>query len=154
MGIRIRSITLMLFGGIAQLEEMPRKSGQEAKIAIAGPIVSILLGFAFLALLPVVSQTAGPDIVFSVFYLGQINLFLAIFNLIPAFPMDGGRILRSLLAKWKPFSTATAIAANVGKALAIGFGLIGLSPLRRMLERPSPSDLASSVSSSATCSWC
>jgi Zn-dependent protease/CBS domain-containing protein len=126
MGIRIRSITLMLFGGIAQLEEMPRKAGQEAKIAIAGPVVSMVLGLAFLALLPIVSRTASPDIIFSTFYLGQINIVLAIFNLVPAFPMDGGRILRSLLAKWKPFSTATTIAANVGKALAIGFGLIGL----------------------------
>lgn len=126
MQIKIRGITLMILGGLAQLEEMPSKPGEEAKIALAGPVVSFLIGLGCYLALPYVGPKAHPNLTFSISYLGYINVFLGLFNLIPAFPMDGGRILRSLLAKRKSFVAATKIAADVGKAFAFAFGIFGL----------------------------
>ncbi len=123
--VKIRGITLMIMGGVAQLEEMPTRPGEEAQIALAGPVVSLLVGAGAYLMLPFLGNT-HPNLVFSFSYLGYINIFLALFNLLPAFPMDGGRILRSLLAKRKPFMTATRIAADIGKIFAFAFGIFGL----------------------------
>jgi len=131
--IRISGITLMLFGGVAQLESMPRKPGHEAKIAIAGPLVSIFLGFLFVVAGAQISSGRFPNLAFSLMYLGITNFTLAAFNLLPAFPMDGGRILRSLLVKKFEFRKATRIAATIGKIFAVLFAVWGLFDGQYML---------------------
>jgi Zn-dependent protease/CBS domain-containing protein len=128
-GFPIASITLWLFGGVAQLTEMPEDWKQELYIAVAGPIVSILLGVlsygAFLLVDPNGSTiTAGLRFVLG--YLALMNVVLAVFNMLPGFPMDGGRVLRALLARTRPYARATQLAAEVGKAFAILLGLFGL----------------------------
>ena len=124
-GFPIESITLWIFGGIARLTDQPEDWKQEFLIAIAGPVVSILLGIgSFLALL--VIPTGLDTVRFVVGYLALMNFALAAFNLLPGFPMDGGRVLRALLARTRSFSRATQIAAEVGKAFAIVLGLFGL----------------------------
>ncbi len=124
-GVQTREITLWLLGGVAQLERIPRSRGAEAVIAIAGPIVSVLLAVLFGALRGLVPAGAGAG-QFLLGYLSFINLSLALFNLLPALPLDGGRILRSLLALYKPYLEATRTAATVSKVLAFALGLLGL----------------------------
>jgi Zn-dependent protease/CBS domain-containing protein len=124
-GFPIASITLWLFGGVAQLSEMPENWKQELLIAIAGPIVSILLGVvSFLAFLQ--TPVSLPAVKFLLGYLALMNLALAAFNLLPGFPMDGGRVLRAILARFLPYAKATQWAAEVGKLFAIVLGLFGL----------------------------
>jgi Zn-dependent protease/CBS domain-containing protein len=129
LGYPIASITLWIFGGIAQLDEMPEDWRHELVIAIAGPIVSVALGVvSYVAFLSVpqsgsVTVTAGA---FLLGYLAVMNIALAIFNMLPGFPMDGGRVLRALLARTRPYARATEIAAEVGKLFAIALGLFGL----------------------------
>ncbi len=124
-GYPIDSITLWLFGGIASLSEMPEDWRQELAIAIAGPIVSVLVGavcyVGFLLL-----GTGLPAVRFVVGYLALLNVILAGFNMLPGFPMDGGRVLRALLARNRPYARATEIAAEVGKGFALLLGLFGL----------------------------
>ncbi|MFB6173661.1 MAG: CBS domain-containing protein [Halobacteriales archaeon] len=124
-GFPIDSITLWIFGGIAHLTDMPEDWRQELAIAIAGPIVSIALGavcYAGFLVLPT-SLDVGR---FLLGYLALMNVVLAAFNLLPGFPMDGGRVLRALLARNRPFARATQIAAEVGKGFALLLGLFGL----------------------------
>jgi Zn-dependent protease len=123
-GVRVRSITLWFLGGVARFEQMPRKAGAEALVAIAGPIVSVTLAALFFAGL-LVLPLATP-LVFILGYLTVTNFFLAIFNLIPAIPLDGGRVLRSLLALFLNYSTATRVAATVSKILAVLMALMGI----------------------------
>src|SRR5688572_20252605 len=111
-GVNVRRITLWFLGGVAEFEEMPRQRGAEAVVAIAGPIVSFALAAVFWGLTLVVPPAAGA-VWLVCFYLMAVNLMLAIFNLIPAMPMDGGRILRSLLALKLPYAKATSIAGTV-----------------------------------------
>jgi Zn-dependent protease/CBS domain-containing protein len=123
-GGKVRSITLMLLGGVSQISRLPPRRGSEAVMALAGPLASaaiggLLLGLRALAALP-------ADVEMGLFYLGATNLALALFNLVPAFPMDGGRILRALLATRLGVARATAAAARVGKIFAIGMGGLGL----------------------------
>jgi Zn-dependent protease/CBS domain-containing protein len=128
-GFPIASITLWLFGGIAQLEEMPEDWRQELLIAIAGPIVSVALGvlcYAAYAVAPATGNVAVEGLRFVVGYLAVVNLALAVFNMLPGFPMDGGRVLRALLARTRPYARATEIAAEVGKAFAVVLALFGL----------------------------
>jgi len=128
-GFPISSITLWIFGGIAQLDEMPEDWRQEFLIAIAGPAVSVALGaVSYAAFLAV---PGGESLVlaaaqFVLGYLALMNVVLAGFNLLPGFPMDGGRVLRALLNRTRPYARATEIAAEVGKLFAIGLGLFGL----------------------------
>jgi Zn-dependent protease/CBS domain-containing protein len=124
-GFPIDSITLWIFGGIAHLTEQPEDWKQELTIAIAGPAVSIALGvLSYLALF--VIPEGVPTVRFLFGYLALMNLTLAAFNLLPGFPMDGGRVLRALLTRTRSFSDATQIAAEVGKLFAILLGLLGL----------------------------
>ncbi|WP_440766799.1 CBS domain-containing protein [Natronorubrum sp. DTA7] len=124
-GFPIDSITLWLLGGIAALSEMPEDWRQELNIAIAGPIVSILVGVASYGLFLVTPESLdGARFVLG--YLAVLNIVLAGFNMIPAFPMDGGRVLRALLARSTPYAKATQQAASVGKLFAILMGLFGL----------------------------
>jgi Zn-dependent protease/CBS domain-containing protein len=124
-GFPIDSITLWIFGGIAKLTEMPEDWRQELVIAIAGPIVSVALGIVFGGAFVLVPESF-PAVRFVVGYLAVMNVALAVFNLLPAFPMDGGRVLRALLSRSRPYARATKIAADVGKGFALLMGLAGL----------------------------
>jgi len=135
--IRTRDITMYPFGGVASIEKLPEKPLQELVIAIAGPLMNFLIiGFITAGLLlSGLSWDVNPAYYFSLrrltiqdyfIQLAQLNLLLAIFNLIPAFPMDGGRVLRAFLAMRLPHARATAIAATVGQLFAVVFALLGL----------------------------
>jgi Zn-dependent protease/CBS domain-containing protein len=124
-GGKVRSITLLMIGGISELTEAPRRPAEEAWMALAGPATSLALGIAFLALFWASKGLGGFDARFALFYLAELNLFLGAFNLLPAFPMDGGRILRGLLARSRGPVRATQIAAQVGKVFAVLFAIWG-----------------------------
>jgi Zn-dependent protease/CBS domain-containing protein len=123
-GYQIESITLWLFGGVARFTEIPEDWKQEFTIAVAGPIVSILVGvvsYVGFVVLPL-----GDAVQFVLGYLALTNVALAVFNMLPGFPMDGGRVLRALLARNRPHARATQLAAEVGKVFAFLLGLFGL----------------------------
>jgi Zn-dependent protease/CBS domain-containing protein len=124
-GGRVRAVTLMLLGGVSEMTQMPRRPRQEALMALAGPGTSLLLG-ALLFLIFRAASTAPADVKLGAFYLGYMNLVLGVFNLVPAFPMDGGRILRALLASRLGAARATRVAARVGRYAALLMGLFGL----------------------------
>jgi Zn-dependent protease len=117
LGIRVRSITLFLFGGVAQLESEPRKPAHEVVIALAGPAVSFALAAAFTALASLANEASLAS--GGLAWLGRVNLALAIFNLAPGFPLDGGRVLRGVVwAATGSFALATRIAAGSGAVIA------------------------------------
>jgi len=116
-GIPTRSITLWPIGGVAALERIPSSPKQELVVALAGPAVNVVIA---LALLPVVLLTGGVGST-----LLAINVVLVLFNLLPAFPMDGGRVLRAALASRMDPVRATGIAVGVGRVLAAGFVVLG-----------------------------
>lgn len=131
-GIKTRDITLLPIGGVATLEKMPDKPGQELLVALAGPAVNVVLALlAFVAIralgLPLemshVHDPTGDNLVTQLFW---VNITLAVFNLIPAFPMDGGRVLRAALAARMERARATQIAASIGRFLAVILGVAGL----------------------------
>ncbi len=130
--LRVRNITLWILGGMAQFERMPRARGAEAVIAVAGPITSYLVaGLSWAA-----AQATPTDFLFLSFwfsYLMYMNFLLATFNLLPALPLDGGRILRSLLALWLPHLRATQFSATISKTLAFLMGLLGVLSLEVFL---------------------
>jgi Zn-dependent protease/CBS domain-containing protein len=133
-GVSTKDITLYPIGGVASLEGMPEKPSQELLVAIIGPMVNIAIAFVLWLYLTLTNQI--PDLsaiddsqtvnqlpfLFSLFI---ANIILAVFNLIPAFPMDGGRALRSLLSFWMDRTTATRIAAGLGQFLAVIFVFVG-----------------------------
>lgn len=130
-GIRTRDITLYPIGGVARLERMPEKPIEELWVALAGPAVNVVAAIVLFGYL-VVSGTFQPLTSLSISTgslverLMVVNLWLVLFNLIPAFPMDGGRVLRALLGLRLEYVQATQIAANIGQAIAFAFGFIGL----------------------------
>ncbi|MCG3140718.1 MAG: hypothetical protein HDKAJFGB_01834 [Anaerolineae bacterium] len=135
-GIKTLDITLLPIGGVARLERMPSKPSQEFVVASAGPAVNVAIAvglFIVMTLAGVAAPTLGLGWGNESFLerLFTINIALVLFNLIPAFPMDGGRILRALLATQMPFPRATQFAARLGQALALGFGIAGffINPL-------------------------
>lgn len=137
-GVKTRDITLLPIGGIARLERIPEDPKQELVIAIAGPAVNVVLALLFMILLQFTKGFAETSEVLQIggAFLDQlmwVNIILAVFNMIPAFPMDGGRVLRALLAFRLDYLRATQIAASVGQLLAITFGLVGLFILHNPL---------------------
>lgn len=136
LSIDVSDITLLPIGGVARLKTLPEKPVDEIKIAVAGPLVNVVLAPIFLGLalafgvdlssppgLAAAQQSLGG----ALFYLGIVNIFLVVFNLIPAFPLDGGRVLRGLLAIRLGPVRATDISAAIGQALAIALGIIGFA---------------------------
>ena len=135
-GVLTRDIILLPIGGVARLERMPRNPRQELLVALAGPAVNVALAIV----LYVIIRLSGPvpstelydfDLVTSVrafvYQFVFVNIVLALFNMIPAFPMDGGRVLRALLAMWtRNYARATGIAAGIGRGLALLLGAVGL----------------------------
>ena len=124
-GIGIESITLWVLGGLAALESIPREWDREFWIAVAGPAVSLLTAVGCFGLLSVLP----PGLTVPRFVLGWLaltNLVLTGFNLLPAFPMDGGRVLRALLARNRPYASATRIAARIGVIFAVLFAVLGV----------------------------
>lgn len=121
-GMPIRGIRLFIFGGIAEMNEEPPSAKAEFLMAVAGPLASLLIGVVMSTLGAWGEWAAWPFLIYAVFiYLGGINFLLAIFNLLPAFPLDGGRILRAALWEWKKdLVWATRIASGIGR----GFGLV------------------------------
>ena len=124
-GIEVDSITLWLFGGVSQFKGRFPSSGAEFRVAVSGPLVSILLGalFVLIALAHVPSSVDGVAA-----WLGYINLILAVFNLLPALPLDGGRVLHSALWRAKgDFTWATRVASEIGVAFGYLFIALGLA---------------------------
>ena len=130
-GIKTKDITLLPIGGVARLERMPREPLQELWVAVAGPLVNVVIAIAIAVWLllrsafeplEVLSITKG-DFLYRIML---VNIILVVFNMLPAFPMDGGRVLRALLATRLNYVQATQIAANVGQAMALLFGLAGI----------------------------
>ena len=127
-GVETEDITLYPIGGVARLRRMPRAPGAELLIALAGPAVNVVIVIVLLAfrLLFVGEVDAGWGVSPLDYYsltLIQINTVLALFNMIPAFPMDGGRVLRALLSGWLGRVRATMVAAGIGRGLALMFGV-------------------------------
>ncbi|MFL5090355.1 MAG: site-2 protease family protein [Xanthobacteraceae bacterium] len=130
-GVQTPDVTLLPIGGVARLERIPEEPIQEFLIAIAGPAVNVVIALVLMAF-------AGADLgtrhlaavessqVSMVDRLASVNLFLALFNMIPAFPMDGGRVLRAVLAIKLGFTRATEVAATIGQWFAFALGFIGL----------------------------
>ncbi|WP_158043336.1 site-2 protease family protein [Skermanella pratensis] len=136
-GVQTPDITLLPIGGVARLERIPEKPSQELVIALAGPAVNVVIAAAlYVALLAggfplsVGLPTDGSEVqnpgVSMLARLAWVNVFLVLFNLIPAFPMDGGRVLRAFLAQRMGYGRGTAVAATIGQGVAFVFGLLGL----------------------------
>jgi len=133
-GIEVRQITLLPIGGIASMSSMPEKPVQEFFISVVGPLFNLAVIVIFYNPM---KGLLGPEILFyrpfstatwplTLAYLYWVNLMLAVFNLIPAFPMDGGRVLRSLLAGRIGYVKATKLAVALGHIFAIGFAYFGV----------------------------
>ncbi len=139
-GLRVRDITLVPFGGIARIEQMPSHPRAEAMISVAGPLVNLAIALLLLPILLMVGLASGNDSVqdFAQFGLGDVsltgflfylllaNLTLAVFNLLPAFPMDGGRILRAGVTPFMGRQGATTVAVAIGITLGVLIGILGL----------------------------
>lgn len=130
-GIRTRNITLLPIGGVAVLEKMPDDPRQEINVAIAGPAVNFVIAILLYLYLdlggdPVMAEPPGQTGRSFIYRLMIVNILLGGFNLLPAFPMDGGRILRATLAFRMSRSEATQKAAGVGQFIAVGLGMLGI----------------------------
>ncbi|MCX9073585.1 MAG: CBS domain-containing protein [Candidatus Methanoperedens sp.] len=141
-GVNIQGITLFLFGGVSSMEEIPRNPRTELKMALAGPLVSLVIGFILIIGVLMVNGAAVDEFLTAFiqnlmigikdpyirlfWVIGIINVILFFFNILPAFPMDGGRVLRAWLAGRMPYIQATRTAAGIGKMFAIVMGIFGI----------------------------
>jgi Zn-dependent protease/predicted transcriptional regulator len=127
-GLSVHSITLWVFGGVAELRGEARSPGAELRIAGVGPLVSLLIGVAFGAVAAVLATVSGTGLAFGAFaWLAGINVALAVFNVLPAAPLDGGRLLRAALWKWRGDRTwAAVIAARAGRIFGAVLIVVGL----------------------------
>ena len=134
-GIRTPDVTLLPIGGVARLERISEHPFEELIIAVAGPLVNVVIAFVLVifagahldfGMLTAVESTHAS----MVDRLAIVNVFLVLFNAIPAFPMDGGRVLRALLATRMGYVRATEIAAFIGQGFAFALGLLGCSGIR------------------------
>jgi Zn-dependent protease/CBS domain-containing protein len=131
-GIGTKDITLLPIGGVASIERMPERPGQELLIAIAGPAVNVVIAAVLILVFGVrldgasVAAMAEAGQIDLATRLAIVNVMLVLFNLLPAFPMDGGRVLRALLSYRLERAQATRIAARIGQAVAFGLGFLGL----------------------------
>jgi Zn-dependent protease len=137
-GLKINNITLLIFGGISSIEEGTPDPMVELPMALVGPLMSCLvavvcMGIAYASDIFIADRAVAGTLIFFFGYLGLLNFILFVFNLLPAFPMDGGRVLRAWLARSRPLPDATRIAANIGKAFAVVFGIIGIVSLSPIL---------------------
>jgi Zn-dependent protease/CBS domain-containing protein len=131
--IKVRKIILYPIGGVSEIEEIPENPSIEWRMAIVGPLTSLVLGAALVGIyyiLPFKIPTFHPSAVIIstgnlLLDLGYLNLLLGAFNLIPAFPMDGGRVLRALLAERMKFTDATKYASYIGRAFGIAMVVVG-----------------------------
>jgi len=129
-GIRTPDVTLLPIGGVASMERMPEKPAQEIVVALAGPAVNAVIALVLIVVLGLHLDPSQISIeTLHASFWAQVavaNIVLLVFNLIPAFPMDGGRVLRAVLAIWLGFGPATKVAARIGQGLAIVFAFLGL----------------------------
>ncbi|HEV3121631.1 MAG TPA: site-2 protease family protein [Isosphaeraceae bacterium] len=129
-GVSTTSIVLLPIGGVARLQRIPENPAQELAIALAGPAVNLVIAASlWIGGTPLPVTPVHPHAIVAVSILSNLlvtNLFLALFNLLPAFPMDGGRVLRALLAMWLDYAVATRAAATVGKLMALAFAIFAL----------------------------
>jgi Zn-dependent protease len=130
-GVKIKSITLMVFGGVSSMEEVPRQPGQEWRMAFAGPLSSLVIGGASYGAMLVLELVKPGGVVIdgTIILLGLMalyNVLLAGFNMIPAFPMDGGRVLRAFFATRMTYIEATKKAARIGRYFAIAMAIFGI----------------------------
>jgi Zn-dependent protease/CBS domain-containing protein len=133
-GIRTRDIILLPIGGVARLERMPDNPLEELRVALAGPAVNVVIAAGLFALLAAGGSLPSLGDFFNIALTGggfltrlmAVNVWLVGFNLLPAFPMDGGRVLRALLATRLEYTQATQYAAHIGQAMALLFGFVGL----------------------------
>jgi len=129
-GIRTPDITLLAIGGVARLNRIPDKPWQELVVAIAGPLVNVVIAAVLILVIHVtaglqqIEELESPRVELLA-KVASVNVMLVLFNLIPAFPMDGGRVLRALLAMALPYARATQIAAWIGQGLAVVFAIFG-----------------------------
>jgi Zn-dependent protease/CBS domain-containing protein len=125
-GGQVRDITLLMIGGVSNIATPPKTARQEAVMALVGPLTSLALAAVFYAIYLAIAALDSFNLRFALFYLAEMNLFLGLFNLLPAFPMDGGRIVRGLLTERYGLIRATQISVALGKIFAVLFGIIGL----------------------------
>lgn len=130
MGVRVRGITLMMLGGVSEMEKIPEQRYAEFKVSVAGPLMSFALAAALFGLR---SASGSDNVDLFGFWLGRVNLVLGIFNLFPAFPLDGGRALRSVLAVRQGPVRATQIAGSVAKGIAWALGILGVLSFNLLL---------------------
>jgi stage IV sporulation protein FB len=131
-GIATTDITLLPIGGLARLERMPEKPAQEIAVAVAGPAVNVAIFLVLVLVFGAGAELAAFDPTdlgarAFVAQLAAVNLLLVLFNLVPAFPMDGGRVLRAVLSHFMGRSRGTEVAARAGQVIAFGFGFLGLA---------------------------
>ena len=136
LGVEVQDITMLPIGGLARMKAIPEKPSDEVKIAVAGPLVNVVLAPIFFgaALILGVDLTSFSNPLFGdvnsvgevMFYLGLLNVVLAVFNMIPAFPMDGGRVLRGILSSRFGAVRATDISSTVGQMFAVAAFILGL----------------------------
>lgn len=122
-GAKVKRITLLMLGGVSEIQEISKSPSDELKIAIIGPVVSLGIGAVLLTLRQV---TESPNLNLYCFWIGQLNIILGIFNLLPAYPMDGGRVLRAWMAKRHGYLEGTQRAIKVSRIFAWVFGILGV----------------------------